>query len=445
MRFTGERMIPNRVNWDSQIEHTHRYRAIQDITEGKIVLDAACGSGYGSNILAERAYQVHGIDISIEAIDYAEKNFGGSNIHYSQGDITDLKYSDNTFDVVVSFETIEHISESMQKLFLNQIERVLKPDGILIMSTPNKKIFTDDKLGELGEFHIKEFYQDEFVAFITEVFPNHQLYYQYFSKTSNLIALDSQQIKALNFTESDQLGKFFIIVASKSEFKKEEPLNCIYYYPDKLSRCNDYTQVYFGKGGHFSEQDSVTLEICNIDKKHDLTVYLDGVEAENIRIDPLTTNGKIKVNEIVVNLVDGNSFALSEFTTNAEKTEDNIYNFLTNDPQINIHLGGNMFIDSIDISFDIMDINTNVYDLMIKEREQIQASILNQSLQINELSHINKDLITKINQLEEKNFALSQIIEDLNILNRNQELEIEEFHDTLYWKLRNKLKSIIKN
>jgi len=122
--------------------HKDRYFFAADyikanIKTGMTVLDAACGTGYGSDILKNTLQaQVFGVDISPQAIDYAARKYGGKGCVFKTGDVTRLSgFSEEYFDVVVSFETIEHIEEPM--VFLEKIKSLLKPGGVLILSTPN--------------------------------------------------------------------------------------------------------------------------------------------------------------------------------------------------------------------------------------------------------------------------------------------------------------------
>ena len=136
-------------------------RIILFIVKDKIVVDAASGSGYGTSILAESAAYAYGLELDKEAINFAYKHYKAENLKYLQGSINNLPFSDNSIEVVVSFETIEHVSEKLQFDFLTEIKRVLKKDGVLIISTPDKLIYSD-KPGYNNEYHVKEFYRDEY-------------------------------------------------------------------------------------------------------------------------------------------------------------------------------------------------------------------------------------------------------------------------------------------
>ena len=175
MEFTGERMIPSLVDMDLELEHKNRYYFARQFTFGKNVLDAACGAGYGSKILSENAVQVSGIDISKETITYAQLNFTADNISYIVSDVTKLPFSNDSFDVIVSLETLEHISEKEQVEFMQEIKRVLKHDGILIISTPNKGIYN---LTDKNSYHVNELTCYEFKSLLSDSFINLQFFSQ---------------------------------------------------------------------------------------------------------------------------------------------------------------------------------------------------------------------------------------------------------------------------
>lgn len=158
MKFTGERFIPTEQG-RIRLEHYHRYAVALDAIKGKTVLDVACGEGYGSFIMADVAGSVIGVDISEEAVRHASSIYVKQNLNFVQGCATQLDFLANSFDVVVSFETIEHLVE--QREMLAEIKRVLHPDGVLIISSPNRPIYSEES-GEHNEFHVKELDFQEF-------------------------------------------------------------------------------------------------------------------------------------------------------------------------------------------------------------------------------------------------------------------------------------------
>lgn len=138
---TGERLIPDKMKPSNGmlLEHMARYHFSIPYLHGR-VLDLASGSGYGTQIMAKLAKkkvsEVIGIDVSTEAVRYASSRYYHPLVHYYQGNATDPNLQDQfgTFDVLVSFETLEHIKEESQ--FLDNVYQLLKPHGTLILSTP---------------------------------------------------------------------------------------------------------------------------------------------------------------------------------------------------------------------------------------------------------------------------------------------------------------------
>ena len=164
--FNLERVVPNeeRTKFLFQ-EHAIRYLFASQFVKSKTVLDAACGSGYGSSILMNAgAKKVVGIDNSSEAIEYCNKNYKKENIEFKIENCEKINL-DTMFDIIVSFETIEHLKN--QDNFLSGIKRVLKDDGVFIVSTPNKENYPSD-----NPFHFNEFTESEFKMFLGKYFSN---------------------------------------------------------------------------------------------------------------------------------------------------------------------------------------------------------------------------------------------------------------------------------
>lgn len=166
--WSGERLETFILN-ESTVEHLHRYAFSIAYANDKIVLDVACGEGYGSNLLSKHAKQVHGVDISENTINHAINKYKNNNLNFHIGSVTNLPFEDGTFDLVISFETIEHITE--HDAMMLEIKRVLKGDGLLIISTPDKYFYSDIKSYK-NPFHAKELYLNEFKNLIENYFIN---------------------------------------------------------------------------------------------------------------------------------------------------------------------------------------------------------------------------------------------------------------------------------
>lgn len=175
LAFTGERFIPG-TRGEIWVEHWHRYHFAARWVAGKRVLDVACGEGYGAALLARTAAHVTGVDLSAEAIAHAKGAYAEvGNVEFLRASCTQTPIADASIDVAVSFETIEHIAE--QAAFLDELARVLKPGGVLILSCPNKLEYSD-KRGYNNEFHVKELYREELAGLVDARFPESEWYGQ---------------------------------------------------------------------------------------------------------------------------------------------------------------------------------------------------------------------------------------------------------------------------
>lgn len=183
-KSTGERLEFFDFS-DVTVEHLHRYAIANDFVEGKVILDIASGEGYGSYILSKKALEVIGVDIDVESVQNAKEKYLKDNLKFIVGNADNIPVESNSIDIVVSFETIEH-HDKHEEMFL-EIKRVLKDDGILIMSSPDKKYYSDIPKFK-NKFHVKELYFDEFECLTKKHFSFSKFYLQ---KAYNLNSLVS--------------------------------------------------------------------------------------------------------------------------------------------------------------------------------------------------------------------------------------------------------------
>ncbi|HXE12403.1 MAG TPA: glycosyltransferase [Bryobacteraceae bacterium] len=206
LEFSGERCT-SAVQGAIRQEHLHRYFFALQFCEDKDVLDVASGEGYGAALMSQIARSVTGIDISQEAVAHAARNYSVPRYIVSLAE--SLPLSDASVDIVVSFETIEHLTD--HSAFLREIKRVLKPNGILVMSSPDRDIYSG-KQGIRNPHHLKELSKREFDVLMREYFANTRLFGQT-SMTGSVIAPDGGSTGELHVQGFRQITTNFIEAA----------------------------------------------------------------------------------------------------------------------------------------------------------------------------------------------------------------------------------------
>jgi len=229
MKFTGEFFIPydaeeeNTDNPELEIEHKQRYLSILKMVEGKTVLDIASGEGYGTSILSSRARQTFGVDINPDLVEHAGRKYNQENIRFLHGSVDRIPLESNTIDVIVSFETLEHVDADTQKQFLGEVKRVLRTNGVFVVSTPNKKNYTD-RYDHQNKFHLCELYKDRFEEILKEHFGHVRLYDQ------------GQEVTSVILNKEDYLSQKPVTVV---------PVNSAYHFEGKylIGLCSDQPET----------------------------------------------------------------------------------------------------------------------------------------------------------------------------------------------------------
>ncbi len=170
LQFTGERLIPGQSDPLLEEEHRARYRlAAEWLTGRQRVLDFGCGEGYGTEILQDGgADSVFGTDIAIDTIVHGRRRYGSDRRHFTVTDCQRSCLRDQSFDGIVALEVIEHVRSP--HFVLEEARRLLTKDGLLVVSTPDKKVYSDET-GFENPFHHQELYPEELEALVAEYFP----------------------------------------------------------------------------------------------------------------------------------------------------------------------------------------------------------------------------------------------------------------------------------
>ena len=239
---TGERFIPGKMNDPATItEHYQRYSAALPLVKGKVVLDIASGSGYGTYLLSSAAAMAYGVEIDRNAVEYSRERYAGSNLKYLQGSVDRIPLEDHSVDVVVSFETIEHVGAELQIRMMEEIERVLKADGILFISSPDKRYYSEER-GFDNPYHVHELYASEFKALLEKHFSRIAFAGQRFlfgccAIWNDRIAGNTVLYDDLAKTQSEELGKPHYLLAVAGNGPLPEVFNSIVEYtPDAAFR-----------------------------------------------------------------------------------------------------------------------------------------------------------------------------------------------------------------
>lgn len=189
--------------------HLKAYQFSMNFCQKKVVLDAGCGEGYGSYLLAGAAAKVTGIDVSQEAIGHAKEKYVRQNLEYQVMDAINMDFMDDSFDVIVCFQVIEHLNNTLK--FLTEIKRVLKKNGYAIIGTPNKSLHNSNAV---GEYHVREYRYNEFIDLLNTHFGKVE-YYGIHLKGRG----DSNKLRFIDSVL--KLDKFKIRKLFPSRFRKE--------------------------------------------------------------------------------------------------------------------------------------------------------------------------------------------------------------------------------
>lgn len=199
--FTGERMVPGQTG-AIEAEHLHRYFLARALCHGKDVLDIASGEGYGAAFLAQTSRTVIGVELDAASVEYARSIYHAANLKFVVGDAVRIPIGDHSVNIVVSFETIEHIADHEQ--FFYEVKRVLRPNGLLLISTPDKSVYS--ALGTASNpFHVRELTETEFRKTLSAAFHNVAIFRQRAFSGSAIVpdAIADGQNKMMVFERRD--------------------------------------------------------------------------------------------------------------------------------------------------------------------------------------------------------------------------------------------------
>ena len=437
MENTGERYIPS-SKWEKiDMEHNQRYTFALQYIKDKIVLDAACGEGYGSYLMAQTAKHVTGIDISEEAIEHASSKYRKDNLIFIRESVDKINLNSDSIDIVISFETIEHVNEEMQISFIKEIHRILKIDGILIMSTPNRVEYSD-RTKIKNQFHVREFNKNQFEELISDEFSDVEFYSQYYENSLFLHKKDiPKSMMTMDRTQSNSYRELYMIAVASSTTLPEINSGLV-TMPSLLSqdslKDSFICGIFFDDGNGFSENNKQQVIINNGDEYFNYTIDIP-TNIKSIRIDPVENYYCIVINLQII----ADHDVLPITAINGLYVDNNII-FETIDPQIIINVPDKGY-SRLNISGKIIIVKksaltfyTRKYIALIEQMSIIESDLASKTLLLNakkiELQNMEKQKLNDLsNIINKKEIEISNVIkhkdEEIHKLEfqKNEELE----------------------
>jgi ubiquinone/menaquinone biosynthesis C-methylase UbiE/glycosyltransferase involved in cell wall biosynthesis len=284
LEWTGERYVPQ-LRGVIALEHLHRYAYASEYVEGKVVLDIASGEGYGSEMLSRKARFVYGVDIDNKSVLHAARKYKKENLEFIVGSCKRIPLPDNSVDIVVSFETIEHTSE--HDSFLLEVKRVLKPDGFLIISSPEKTDYHENR-NDNNPYHLLELDFKEFRDLLVRHFQNACFFGQRIISGSQIYNFDkdihpksayelSQLPSKIDKTQSELKPTYILAICSNSKMQNAYGSFCI-QKPWETDYCHELNLRIVSKE---KELDQLTFNIEGLQQEVGRRdVHIEGLQQE---------------------------------------------------------------------------------------------------------------------------------------------------------------------
>jgi SAM-dependent methyltransferase len=288
LEFTGERFVPG-TEGEIAHEHWHRYAFARRFVAGRRVVDVACGEGYGSAHLAAVAREVVGVDIDATTIAHARAAYATrSNLRFVASQAAALPLPAASVDVIVSFETVEHLDAADQPRMIAEFARVLAPRGVLVLSSPNRPEYSEAR-NYVNPFHLCELNRVELARLLDTVFAAQRWYRQRRYLGSALWAEDTTDVfEAWSGDANDVASSalpaatYFIVIAARDAAALPPPGPALSLFTDgadrEMKRIDEQVRELLRQDALVKERD-VALDRQTAHIRH-----LEGLVAERERI-----------------------------------------------------------------------------------------------------------------------------------------------------------------
>ncbi|MCD6161975.1 MAG: class I SAM-dependent methyltransferase [candidate division Zixibacteria bacterium] len=196
LKMTGERVVPDDIKTLAEyiqfLNHNFIYEYVKSLLKNDDkVLEVGFGEGYGSSLLSQACREIVGIDVEEQVVEYSNNKYGNEKCSFKLYDGKTIPFPDNTFDVIILFQVIEHIKDDAG--FVAELHRVLKENCKLFITTPNRATRLKPGQKPWNRFHVREYYANELKALLLNKFEKADVYGV--SATEEIHRIEAERIK----------------------------------------------------------------------------------------------------------------------------------------------------------------------------------------------------------------------------------------------------------
>ncbi len=238
LQLTGERTLPGipRENYWFQ-RHLAAYELAGAMLAGRRVIDVGCGEGYGPALLAGSAAEVLGVDIAPEVVRHARSSYPAPNLCFEVMDVNRLDLPGGSFDAAVSFQVVEHLAD--ESGYFAEVARVLAPNGVALLTTPNRLTISPGCDRPINPFHLREYTPEEFKGALAPHFGRVELKGVFHS---GWLALN-ERLRLVDFLKVYEMSRFNPRYWTHRLLTPLVGTGCFRFSDDSLEACLDILAI----------------------------------------------------------------------------------------------------------------------------------------------------------------------------------------------------------